>query len=216
MGAMNDMFVINLQVSPEGDASVRACEFLHRDFRNRISFNKLPGLFEVFTSHLAEQIGRLMQDFGQGRNILSKPDFVIDLPDLKLGGLRMLVSAAKDGVRQIILRFQYFIGAFQSAFVIDVGQASPTALHKERLAVESLVDIVGPLYGLALLEQERPLSAGERLEVEAALRSLKDKAHALKFYSDLLIRYVRDCGQDKDRQRELPAPGDGPHLRLVD
>ncbi len=216
MGNQGDMFVVNLQLAADGPALVRSCELLNRDYRNRVSFTKLPDLFSVFQARLAQKIQALVEEFGTARNIVSKPDFELDLPSLKLAGLTFLVSGVRDGMRQIILRFKYFIGTFQSAFLLDLGMSEPTIPHKERIAIESLIDIVGPLYGLALLEDRRPLTAKEASEVEDALRDLQGKTHVLKFYSDLLIRYVRDCspGNQADQQGE-PRVGGG-NLRLVE
>lgn len=213
---INDMFVVNLRIQPEGAVVVRSCELLHKDYRNRLSFTKLPDLFEVFSGRVAKAIKALVDDFGGSRNVVSKPDFEIDLPELKLAGLSFLVSAAQDGVRQVILRFRYFIGSFQSAFLMDLGLSQPTISHKERIAIESLVDIVGPLYGLALLEDRRPLRASEQLEVENALRDLQGKAHVLKFYSDLLIRYVRDCAPEPEDGGSGPTLTGSTRLRLVE
>lgn len=216
MANINDMFVVNLQVQAEGGVVVRSCELLHKEFRNRVSFTKLPDLFSVFTASLAQEIRNLIDEFGGARNIVSKPDFSIELPRLKLAGLSFLVSAMKDGVRQVILRFRYFIGAFQNAFVMDLGLSNATLPHKERIAIESLVDIVGPLYGLALLEDKTTLSESERNEVEQALRDLHNNAHALKFYSDLLIRYVRDSADPREVTAG-PRLADGAnHLRIVE
>ena len=213
---INDMFVVNLQLQPEGPAVVRSCELLHKEYRNRVSFTKMPDLFAVFQGRLADAINALIEEFGGARNIVSKPDFEIDLPNLKLAGLTFLVSMAKDGVRQVILRFRYFIGSFQSAFTLNMGMAQPTMPHKERIAIESLVDIVGPLYGLALLEDQRPLSDNEKSEVEHALRDLQGKAHVLKFYSDLLLRYVRDCSTEPEGDGTGERIGNGARLRLVE
>lgn len=213
---INDMFVVNLQLQADGPAVVRSCELLHKNYRNRISFTKMPDLFSVFQGRLASAINALVEEFGGARNIVSKPDFEIDLPTLKLAGLTFLVSMAKDGVRQVILRFRYFIGTFQSAFTLDMGMAQPTIPHKERIAIESLVDIVGPLYGLALLEDQRPLKDGTSSDVENALRDLQGKAHVLKFYSDLLLRYVRDCSDEPEGNKRIPNPGNGVRLRLVE
>ncbi|MDJ1008514.1 MAG: hypothetical protein QNJ13_11885 [Paracoccaceae bacterium] len=216
MPNINDMFVVNLQLQAEGSVVVRSCELLHKDYRNRVSFTKLPDLFTVFTTRLAKEIRALLDEFGGSRNIVSKPDYSIDLPDLKLAGLSFLVSAVKDGVRHIILRFRYFIGSFQTAFALDLGLSSPTLPHKERIAIESLVDIVGPLYGLALLEDRRQLTDAEKVEVEHALRDLQGKAHVLKFYSDLLIRYVRDCAGPYEGQSRPEHLGEITRLRLVE
>lgn len=216
MVGMNDMFVVNLQMQAEGAVVVRSCELLHKDFRNRVSFAALQDLFAVFNARLAREIRALVDEFGGARNIVSKPDFVIELPDLKLAGLSFLVSGMKDGMRQIILRFRYFIGSFQSAFVLDLGLSRPTLPHKERIAIESLVDIVGPLYGLALLEDRRVLTEDERFEVDRALRDLQDKAHVLKFYSDLLIRYVRDCAVPVEGRVEDAGGTAVTRLRLVE
>lgn len=216
MASAGDMFVVNLQLHGEGTVVVRSCELLHKEHRNRISFSKLPDLFSVFASRLADAIKRLVDEFGSRRSIVSKPDFSIELPDLKLAGLSFLVSAMKDGVRQIILRFRYFIGSFQSAFAHDLGFSTPTVPHKERIAIESLMDIVGPLYGLALLEDRQKLSAAESLEVERALRDLQDKAHVLKFYSDLLIRYVRDCSVPGHVHDDGAEATGATRLRLVE
>lgn len=216
MVVMNDMFVVNLQLQEEGGVVVRSCELLHREYRNRVSFTKLPNLFGVFNAKLANAINELVQEFGGSRNIVSKPDFEIDLPELKLAGLSFLVSIAKDGIRQIILRFRYFIGNFQSAFSLDIGMSNSTIPHKERIAIESLVDIVGPLYGLALLEDRRPLSEDEKCEVERALGDLQGKAHVLKFYSDLLIRYVRDCADVPEQRQGYATASNVTQLRLVE
>lgn len=213
---INDMFVVNLQVSADGAAVVRSCELLHKDYRNRISFTKMPELFSVFQGRLASAIGALVDEFGNARNIVSKPDFEIDLPNLKLAGLTFLVSLAKDGVRQVILRFRYFIGAVQSAFTLDIGMAQPTIPHKERIAIESLLDIVGPLYGLALLEEGRPLTSADKAEVENVLKDLQSKAHVLKFYSDLLLRYVRDCSSGPNGPTTPETLNNVTQLRLVE
>jgi len=213
---MNDMFVVNLQLREGGCAVVRSCELLQKDFRNRVSFTKLPGLFAVFTVRLAREISMLVEEFGGARNVVSKPDFAIEMPDLKLAGLSFVVSAAKDGVRQLILRFRYFIGSFQSAFAVDLGLSNPTLPHKERISIESLVDIVGPLYGLALLEDRHELDDVERRELEQVLRDLQDKADVLKFYSDLLIRYVRDSAESGEAPSAPTGLGGVTRLRLVE
>lgn len=216
MTGINDMLVVNLQVQGEGGLVVRSCELLHKEFRNRVSFTKLPGVRAVFTAKLAAEVEALVGEFGNARNIVSKPDFAVDLPGLKLGGLTFLVSAVKDGIRSIILRFRYFIGSFQNAFVMDLGWSKATLPHKERIAIESLVDIVGPLYGLALLEERRKLTDGERGEIEQALNELRGNAHALQFYSDLLIRYVRDSATSEAPEMAIRDGASVPRLRLVD
>lgn len=205
MSSSADMFVLTLRWSPDQDPTVLSCDLIHRDFHNRISFSKRAGLFDVFRPQLARALAEIIDSIQHKRQVLSQPDFQVDLPNLVLGGLRLLVSSAKDGARQIIIRFKHFLGSLQDAFAVDIGLRSAVLPHRERVAVEALVDIVGPLLNLADLRRPN-LDEREAMAVEKSLEELAQNSYMLRFYTGLLVRYVNECKATGARMTDARTP----------
>lgn len=186
----NDTFVINMKIE-NGAPAITSCEVVARQHKHKILFRRPRPAAEVLTPQLAEQLDAMMEEIGGAKRVYSSPDYHLALPRLILGGLRVILTEMRDGVQYVFIRFRHFIGGLADAFRVELGFDTPTLPHRERIAVEALVDIVSPwLDILRDLDTGRPglgAAAMERLEEMAG------RSEELSFHLSLLMSYVEEC-----------------------
>ena len=110
-----------------------------------------------------------------------------------------MASEIVNGVQNVLVRFKHFVGGLASAFTIDVGFNTPTLTHRERIAVEALVDIIGPSVGIVQATQNFEALADHAGAITQRLDFMRERSDDLAFYLGLLVRYVRDCADAPSR-----------------
>lgn len=193
----NDMLTITLWETSGDGVIVRSVDVLNRTVSHRMSFVKSNGLRQTMAPAMAERIEQVIASLPRDAGVFTEPDFVLEMKSLMLARLRVLVSTTKTGVRQVILRFKYFLGSLQDAFLLGTHFAPASLEHRERIAVETLVDIAAPIYDMAHIDSSSPVIAQNNGAVERRLDELARNAEELKFYMALLSRYVAQAAEDR-------------------
>lgn len=180
---------INLILRGDARISVRSCEVLGRGFRNRTSFQNVAELNDVLVAPLANAIRNSISTISDGAQVLSLPEFLVELPGLALSGAHVIIMEATDGARNAILRFKDFIGSINNAFRPDIGFQEPYATHSEKLAANVLADICLPLLNLC-----REMDFAEIAGRGVPTADLLAKAREFEFQAELLKRFVYNAG----------------------
>ncbi|MCV3271935.1 hypothetical protein [Roseobacter sinensis] len=183
------VLTFNLVVKDDQTILIRSSEVLGRGFRNRVSFQTLDSIDDVLVPRLAHALHRSMASIPEGSQVLSLPDFLVELPGLVLSGAHILVMDVKDGVRNAIFRFKEFMGALNNAFTQNIGLQEPYANHAERLATNVLADICLPLLNMCHDLEYARVDAKERLP-----RGFAERAREFEFQTELLKRFIFNAG----------------------
>lgn len=203
--ALGRRLVLKLSRDPAGQVSVLACEVISSSFTNRTVFHGKSGLFDVLVDDLAAAVSRMLQALNGRRQVVSLPEFLLELPDLILSSVHMIVSEAADGAQKILLRFKRAFGHLGGALRARIGFDGPAPAAAEEIATDVLADIATPL--LNLCRAPAPNGLREEQRMYQAQQNLADRAEEIAFYAELLKRYVRGSAQ-----QPAPAPA---RLRAV-
>ena len=182
----NRRLTINLR-QKEGDfVEVQSCEVAGNDFLNRTTFRANRCLEDVFVTRLAEALADLMATLPSGAHMLSKPDFVLELPGAILAGVRLLVSETRNGARTMIVRFKEFLGGVNKLMKAEIcGVEEAANRNAENLAVNALVDICVPIMNFCRSAEFEGIGGGGH-----ASRIVEDKVREFEFHAELLKRYL--------------------------
>ncbi|WP_282128511.1 hypothetical protein [Roseobacter litoralis] len=184
---------LNLTLKTAEEVSVRSCEVIGRNFRNRVSFQETSELGDILVHRLSDAIKSSLKTLSAGAQVLSLPDFLIELPGLALAGAHVMVMEAKDGVRNAIFRFTEFMGTINNAFKLDIGFSEPYATHSEKLAVNILEEICLPILNLC-----RAFDMLNTTQDRAFAKAISDKAIEFEFQTELLKRFISNASVDRD------------------
>ena len=179
---------LNLTLKTPQQVTVRSCEVIGRNFRNRVSFQESSHLDDVLVARLTEAIKSSLKTLAGGAQVLSLPDFLVELPGLALAGAHVMVMEAKDGVRNAIFRFTEFMGTINNAFKLDIGFSEPYATHSERLAISVLEEICLPILNLC-----RAFDMLNMTQDQMFAKAVSDKAMEFEFQTELLKRFVANA-----------------------
>lgn len=183
------VLTLNLAIWEDDSLHVRSCEILGRGFRNRVSFQDTSELEQVLVAKVAHSIRKSMSGLSEGAQVLSLPDFLVELPGLVLSGAHILVMKLKDGKRNAIMRFKEFMGSLNIAFHPNVGFQESYANHAERLATNVLADICLPLLNMCRDMEYAQVDAQDRLP-----RGFSERAREFEFQTELLKRFIFNAG----------------------
>lgn len=197
---------LNLTLKTADHVSVRSCEVVGRSFRNRVSFQEANELSDILVARLTDAIKSSLKTLSEGAQVLSLPDFLVEIPGLALAGAHVLVMEARDGVRNAIFRFTEYMGTVNNAFKLDIGFSEPYATHSEKLAVNILEDICLPILNLC-----RTFDMLNVTQDRAFAKAINDKAMEFEFHTELLKRFVANAGVDR-----VNAQRDRAHLSEMD
>lgn len=192
---------------------VENVEVHHPHCRNQLVFAGRNKIGDVFDRRLATYLSDILDQHPGDRMICTRQDEVVDLGDVVLGRLRLLITRSLDQGRTATVRFGYFVGDIQAAFCRDTYLPRTVSSHRDRLLVGALESICLPL--LDIVESRADPPAGAIRAPQALSQRLDRIASArdeLRFYSDLLVRYVSHCGLlesgPADRRPEAAAGGE--------
>ncbi|WP_245897296.1 hypothetical protein [Roseobacter denitrificans] len=178
------------------EVSVRSCEVIGRNFRNRVSFQESCDLNTILAPRLTDAIRASLKTLSEGAQVLSLPDFLVELPGLVLAGAHVMVMEAKDGARNAIFRFTEFMGTVNNAFKLDVGFSEPYATHSDKLAVNILEEICLPILNLC-----RAFDMLNLTQDRAFAKAISDKAMEFEFQTELLKRFISNSTVDRGTAR---------------
>ncbi|WP_424928110.1 hypothetical protein [Amaricoccus tamworthensis] len=176
---------LNLFLRDDGGINVRSCEVVGPGFRNRTSFQGKSELDHVLVSELSGAISSCLDKIKDGSRALSLPDFVVEMPGLILAGVRVFVSLAVDGVKNVIFRFLEFVGGINHAFKASVGLEMSATSQMERLAMNILSDLCLPLLNLCKAAELAQIGDNSRM-----CKYLVERANEVEFQAELLKRFV--------------------------
>ena len=176
---------INLILKAPQIITVRSCEVLGRGFRNRLSFQGESDLDKVLHARLAQSIRECLRSVPDGAQVLSMPEFLLELPGLALYGAHVLVMDARNGIRNAILRFTEFLGAASNAFIPEIGFDQATTTHSEKLAMNVLEEICMPILNLCHALDTMAQEQGQPVPAR-----VRDRAREFQFQTELLKRFV--------------------------
>jgi hypothetical protein len=180
---------LTLSLDEFDQITFRSCELLGKGFRNRISFAESKLVEDVLVARLANAIKSCLSSIPEGAQVLSLPDFLVEVPGLALSGVHVMIREAHAGVRNAILRFKDFMGAINQAFQIDVGLHEPYASHSERLAVNVLAEICLPILNLSHSIDAMSVTQNNRKMIDLA-----DRLREFEFQTELLKRFIYNAG----------------------
>lgn len=180
---------LNLTLQDENTVTLRSCEVMGKQFRNRVSFNTKHNIEDILVGRLSRAIRSCLRTLPDGAHVLSLPEFIVELPGLVLSGVHVMVMEAKDGVRNAILRFKEFIGAVNNAFQQDIGFHEPYSNHSEKLAINVLADVCLPILNLCRTFEELGFGQDRQQAQEIA-----DRVREFEFQTELLKRFIFNAG----------------------
>ncbi|MEP2471844.1 hypothetical protein [Roseobacter sp.] len=183
------VLTFNLIIKEDQSIAIRSSEILGRKFRNRVSFQTSADLDDVLVGKLAHSLRRCLANVPEGTQVLSLPEFVVELPGLVLSGAHVLIMDLQEGVRNTIIRFKEFMGGLNNAFIENVGLQEPFSNHAERLATNVLVDICLPL-----LNMTRDLEYGQVDTKDRVCKGFAERAQEFEFQTELLKRFIFNAG----------------------
>lgn len=193
-----NMLTVEIREAAGGRDQTVAAVSLHSDqLKNTLHFSGRRSIADVFHPDFADYLQNLIARAIDAPMVLTDPDVIQSFGGAVVARMRMLVNKAMDGGRHITVRFTYFIGAMSRLFQRDeFGHHMPLP-HRERAAVQALDSICTPLANIAT-HLDRILENRSATEsVRSRLRKIEDETVELKFYTELLRRYVDDCARDR-------------------
>lgn len=176
---------MNLIWRGENELLIRSCDILGRGFRSRFSFTDNRLVEEVLMPGLAQSITGNLQSVPDGAQVISLPDFLLELSGIVLSGLHIMVSEACGDARSIILRFKHFFGSVSKAFRVDLGIETALVPHGHKLAMNVLEDICLPILNLCHTLDDLARAQGQ--VVNPKLLSLTQEFY---FQTELLKRFI--------------------------
>jgi hypothetical protein len=176
---------LNILLRADDQLELRSCEVKGANFRNRTTFSEHTRLEDILVSTVAAKIRSAFASLPQGTQVLSLPDFIVELPGLVLAGAHILVTDFRDGLRSAIFRVKEFIGGINVAFNCDVGFHDSLTEQNERLATSILCDICLPVLNFFRHGDGAPLQ-----RMQSDYQQIQDRAREFEFQTELLKRYV--------------------------
>ncbi len=192
------MLTVEIRESAGAREQTVASVSLHsEELKNTLHFAGRRSITDVFHPNFADYLHNVLARAIGAPMVLTEPDVIKSLGGAVIARMRMLVNKAMDGGRHITIRFAYFIGALGRLFRRDEFAHHSPLPHRERVAVQALDSICTPLANIAS-HLDRILENRDATEfVRSRLRKIEDETVELKFYTELLRRYVEDCARDR-------------------
>lgn len=194
-----NMLTVEIREAAGGrEQSVASVSLHSEELKNSMHFAGRRSIAEVFHPDFADYLESVIKRAVGAPMVLTEPDVIKSLGGAVVARMRMLVNKAMDGGRYITIRFAYFIGSLARLFKRDEFAHHAPLPHRERVAVQALDSICTPLTNIAS-HLDRILEDRHATEsVRSRLRKIEDETVELKFYTELLRRYVDDCARDRD------------------
>lgn len=192
-------FVVTMRKNDCGMVYVRSCEIIGSKFRNRTSFGENATLDTAFVDRLSTALLDCVEKISQEVEMLSLPNFVIELPHLVLAGPRLIASKLEDGSTHIIMRFASFLGAINSAFRYDLGFSCNLIEHSSTLAAKVLGDLAAPILNICTSAELEAPSVADKLGNFG--KKLAENSYELRFQIELLSRFA---SQQSHRMQSYP------------
>jgi hypothetical protein len=200
----NRKLVLRLDRDEDGRVSVLSCEVFGSGLVNRTLFNGSTDLKDVIVDDLANAVRDQIMAVGAKHQVLSLPEFLIELPGLTLSTLHLIAAEMRNGVQRFILRFQTFLGSLGRVLKANIGFEPAPASNSDVVSLAVLYDIATPLLNLCNFKDIDARSDRERLEI--AHRTLSERADEITFYVELLKRFsVRSNPSRLDEMDQKPV-----------
>ena len=155
--ATSDHLVLNLWRHSDGSTFVSSVEVIDKKSRLRLSCCERTRPQDVFSKEVFEKLTYVFQQCSDLRGFLSLPDLKLSVGDLVLVGCRIMVSATKSGVEQVLVRFSKCYGKFNTLFRPEFRHRDSFASEGVERAVDALEKIYLPLIEICFCVQHRKI-----------------------------------------------------------
>jgi len=200
-------FIVNMMARGDGAPEIRSCEIVGKRFRNRTSFRKNAQIDDVFIEVIASGLQDCLSKLSGGNEVIALPSFVLQVPGLLLAGAHIMMKKVTNGTHNIIVRFRFFLGGINRAFLPNIGFDQPVKDHNTHLSTAVLSEIAMPLLNICAAAETGLMNAGQGLQKFGS--NLAERSHEIRFQIELVRRYV-------EQQERLSSAASAPHLRLPD
>jgi len=199
--------IITLLDLGETQVMLKSVELLGNGSRLAVTLTHTNRIDEVLATDAFARLARLMAHAPEVNGTVARPDIVLRLKELALGGLRMTTTATPDGRRLIALSFASVYGNLMSLFNRSVDVANAVGSQSDRLADAALNSALLPLFNFAdFLENANDAAMfGDRARLYKHLSSTRDRIRELELFHETLVQMANSAS--KDRFEGLPPPG---------
>lgn len=156
---------------------------------NRISFYRPLPLQQAFIAPFVQALERFLPK-GYEQAIFADSKTIIELPDLVIGGLRVIAHNVKLGVQRVTVRFKRAFGTVQSFLLPEHRSDRSNDIALEKTAADALLTLLQPCLDLASVDSDLAESEQARLLVAHRLRALAEKKSEISFFSHMLQRFI--------------------------
>ncbi|MEM8554960.1 MAG: hypothetical protein AAGF71_09080 [Pseudomonadota bacterium] len=200
-----DNMLVTLDRWDDGQVQVWNVEFLGEGMRNRVTFSRGRDLADVFSAQLAARLQDVLRGLDRHTRIFSDAEFELEMPGVRLRGLRLMIAQAKDTFDRVLVRFREVIGDMTGLFRIGRSVDPALARATDRVAVTALSDIVLPVCDIAdslrdMMKSDHQVSSENAQSLQARVHELAETSENVRLYLHLLMRYIEDS---KSRREEV-------------
>ena len=187
-----EKLIINLWKNSDGTVFTRSVEIVDDASRVRFSFNNDQQIGEIFKKPAVQALMDVLRDALGKRGMLSMPDLKIQLEGILLSGCRVMVTATKQGIENIMIRFVKYYGRVTALFSDGFSHRDSLSEDAVDQAVHALERVYLPLrnfsYYLNDLLERFPAALGkQRTDI---LQNISKEINTLGYFTDLISHYV--------------------------
>lgn len=149
-------------------------------------------LVPALSSHL-RRVADLLRTGGR----LERAGAMVDLESGLLSDMTARARFGESGFMEIDVVYTQFLGSLSCLFVRAGSARDPSARAREKIAVEALVEIAGPLLSVAM--QAKEIAKDEEADLREQLEAISLRAEDMELSLHKLRRYLAtlECGPAK-------------------
>ena len=202
-----EKLIINLWKNPDGAIYARSVEIVDKISRVRFSFNAESLMHDIFTPSASDALVDIVERTTFQRGMLMLPDMRLDLQDLVLMGCRVMVTAAQNGIENIMIRFVKFYGRVKTLFKEGFHHKDSLSEDAVDQAVDALERVYMPLRNFSQYLTDLLANFPHLLNNDQTvfLNRINGEIKDLSYFSDLIVHYVNSNGASSFPDTVSPA-----------
>ncbi|MEM7422192.1 MAG: hypothetical protein AAF334_00635 [Pseudomonadota bacterium] len=199
----SELISITLGRFSDGRFIVKAVDFLSHSLKLRLSTGTEETPDAILNRRLASDLTLLCGKYSDRRQVISLPDYTLDLGALMVRGITILVHRVVDGSRQFVVRLRQATG--YALTILNLSRTTGSELSFEApeagarvgrtgqddtLLMQMLEKLYMPLCDLNTYINDR-LESGQRLDgpaLDRSLTALKTRMELFQFAFENVIR----------------------------
>ncbi|MGB0661908.1 MAG: hypothetical protein ACPGNV_17265 [Mangrovicoccus sp.] len=178
------------------DWDVRYVECRAGRVSSKFTFHPHEALHSALVPKVALTLEHHLPKTGEP-DIFSDRTFVLKMPKLVMGGLRVISQKSAEGRQLVSVKFPYFVGSYME--MVEPRHRAQTLSEDSMsaLAGAMLTRLLQPCLDLARVEWGRQQPDGFAEPLTHWLGQLSKNKEDLEFYTSLLVQYVADHSQEE-------------------